>query len=67
METKTQNGILTVGQLRAILATIPDHEQITIATDSWWLNVESVDTPDEENGNASVILYTADTYDTRQH
>jgi hypothetical protein len=67
MENKTIGGILTVGQLRAILANMADHEQITIATDSWWLNVESVDTPDHENGNASVIFYTADTYDTRQH
>ena len=67
METKTIGGILTVGQLRAILANMADHEQITIATDHWWLNIESVDTPDDENGNSSVILYTADTYDTRQH
>jgi hypothetical protein len=67
METKTTDGILTVGQLRLILQRMPDYEQITIATDSWWLNVESVDTPDDGNGNASIIFYTADTYDTRQH
>jgi hypothetical protein len=67
MEKKTDDGILTVGQLRAMLEGMADHEQITVATDSWWLNIESVDTPDHENGNASIILYTADTYDTRQH
>jgi hypothetical protein len=66
METKSTDGILTVGKLREILANVADHEQVTIATDSWWLNVSSVDTPDDENGNASVVFYTADTFDNRQ-
>lgn len=65
METKTTDGILTVGELRRILSAVDDSTQVTIATDGWWLNVESVEIPTGDN-SPTVIFYTADTFDPRQ-
>lgn len=59
-------GILTVGQLRQTLAGLDDSTQVVVATNSWYLNVSSVELPDDETFVA-VTLFTANTYDPRQH
>lgn len=67
METNANGGILTVAQLKAILLTMPDDCQVLVASDSWYLNVSSVVTPEEGSGYLAVTLFTEDTYDPRQH
>lgn len=59
-------GILTVGELRGLIAGLDDATQVVVATDSWYLNVSSVELPDDERF-AAVTLFTADNYDPRQH
>lgn len=69
MQTKTSGGILTVGELKRILAAADDADQIVVATDDigmGYANVESIATPDGHTFCA-VTLFTANTYDPRQH
>lgn len=69
MTTNVSGGILTVAALRQILATVDDDAQIVIAGDDIGLayqNVRAVATPDGHTFCA-VTLFTADTYDPRQH
>lgn len=63
---KTNNGILTVGQLKAILANLDDETHIIIEVDTPYelANVISYELPNETN--LALSLVTADTFDARQ-
>lgn len=75
--TKVEGGILTVAALRQILAGARDDDQVVIASGVGcvgdYLNVGSVVVPNHEayntgeGGFCAVTLFTADTYDPRQH
>lgn len=68
--------VLTVGQLRRILADRPDHEHVIVgaplerfdATPSIadWYNVDAVGLPDVNEGRSAVTFYLANTFDPRQ-
>ena len=58
-------GILTVGELRAILAKHSEDTQIVVAKDEWFANICEVVEPDNESYFA-ITLYTEDTFDPRQ-
>lgn len=59
------NGILTVGELKAILAKHSDKTQIVVANDGWYSNIEEVIEPDNDSYFA-ITFYTKDTFDPRQ-
>ena len=59
-------GILTVGELRRLLVGLDDETQVLIAPLGYaeYLNINDAILPDEEN--TALILFGADTYDSRQ-
>lgn len=68
---RTYNGILTVGDLKKIiaLANISDDTQIVIRhdmkSDQEFFNIQEINLPDEDQYFA-LTLSTADTFDARQ-
>lgn len=63
--------VLTVGDLRKILAEIHPDTEVVIATEHWFDNVGAVEMPDGVN-TVCVTLHrsspdTVGDYDTRQH
>lgn len=58
---------INVGQMKKILDGLDDEEQIVIWDERklWWLNIESVEVPDQES-LFTLVLYPKDTFDTRQ-
>lgn len=63
--------VLTVGDLRKILAEIHPDTEVVIATGDWYDNVGAVEMPDGVN-TVCVTLHrsspdTVGDYDTRQH
>lgn len=58
---------ITVRQMKKVLDGLEDDEQIVIWDEQkmWWLNIGSVDVPDQEN-LFTLVLYPKDTFDTRQ-
>lgn len=62
--------ILTVGQLREILAHVDADTHVVLATADWpywYVNVESVIVPGEDgDGYLAVTLYPGFPYDSRQ-
>lgn len=69
----TEKGILTVGELKKILANLPDDVQILTSSipegaQDDWFNIDSIEIPDEDfaNGFSAVTLFLANTYDSRQ-
>jgi hypothetical protein len=66
MEYQPEDGILTVRELRSVLKAMPDDTQVVVATDSWYLNIRAIATPDDKCFCA-VTFFTADNYDPRQH
>lgn len=64
--------ILTVGQLRAMLAGLDDGDHVVLATDDWFVNVEHVGRPVRDAGGESVTgfecltLFPGSPFDTRQ-
>ena len=59
------NGVLTVGELKKILADYSDDTQIVVANEEWYLNISNVVLPDN-NGIYAITFETADTFDPRQ-
>lgn len=59
MEKK--NGILTVGELKEMLAKLSDDTEIVVAHDGWYRDIAEVILPDEEVYFA-VTLFTKDTF-----
>jgi uncharacterized protein with GYD domain len=61
------DSVLTVGQLRKLLASVPDEVHVVIATDGWYDNVSCVAIPDENGEHyVAVTLYHGETFDARQ-
>ena len=60
-----KNGILTVGELKALLAKYEDNTQIVVAKDDWYANISEVVEPDNDSYFA-ITLYTKDDFDARQ-
>ena len=63
--------VLTVGDLRKILADIHPDTEVVIATGDWYDNVGAVELPND-NGTVCVTLHrsspdTVGDYDCRQH
>lgn len=58
------NGILTVGELKALIANQSDDTQIVVASDTWFLNISSVRLPDETN--LAIELGTTDNFEATQ-
>jgi hypothetical protein len=67
-ETKEYKPTITVGELKAILENIEDSTQIVVSDEvnSWWLNIESLEIPDEEEQVFTVVFHTKDNFDNRQ-
>lgn len=60
-------NIMTVGQLRGILHGVDPDVHVVIATDDWYVNVESAVVPgDDGDGYLAVTLYPGFPYDSRQ-
>ena len=61
------HSVLTVGQLRQMLANVPDDVHVVIATDGWYDNVSCVAIPDEDGEHyVAVTLFHGETFDARQ-
>ena len=60
-----KNGILTVGELKALLAKYEDNTQIVVAKDDWYANIAEIVEPDNDSYFA-ITFYTKDDFDPRQ-
>jgi hypothetical protein len=58
--------VLTVGQLRDMLANVPDDVHVVIGSDDWYQNVNAVALPDGGVNFCCVTLFQGATYDARQ-
>jgi hypothetical protein len=67
-ESKTYSPTITVKDLKAILSGMDDDIQIVIRDEKadWWLNIESLELPDEDNGNLALTFNPKDNFDNRQ-
>ena len=68
LQTDEFNPTITVKQLKEILNAIDDDTQIVVKdkNNDWWLNIDEVQLPDEDDGNFTLTFYTKDNFDTRQ-
>jgi hypothetical protein len=59
---------IMVKDLKAILDKLDDDVQIVINDEknSWWLNIESLELPDEDNGSFTLTFNPKDNFDNRQ-
>lgn len=59
---------IMVKDLKAILDKLDDDIQIVIRDEKndWWLNIESLELPDEDNGNFTLTFNPKDNFDNRQ-
>ena len=59
---------IMVKDLKAILNKLDDDVQIVIRDEKsdWWLNIQSLDLPDEDNGNFTLTFNPTDNFDNRQ-
>jgi hypothetical protein len=59
---------LTVGELKKVLSTLSDDTQIVVDDEKndWWLNIGSLDLPDEDEGMFTLTIHTSDNFDPRQ-
>lgn len=66
LERLRDQGIMTVGELRRLLAGLDELTQVVIGSgDGDYLNIEGAILPDGEDWHA-VTLFSVDTYDPRQ-
>ena len=67
-ESKTYKPTIMVKDLKAILNEMDDDIQIVIRDEKsdWWLNIESLELPDEENGSFTLTFNPKDNFDNRQ-
>ena len=68
IQTEGFHPTITVKDLKAILDKLDNDIQIVINDEknSWWLNIESLDLPDEDNGSFTLTFNPKDNFDTRQ-
>lgn len=59
-------AILTVGQLKRILAHQPDHIQVVLEDDDWYVNVGRVMVPVEGSDYSCLTLEAGEAFDARQ-
>ena len=59
-------GILTVGELKEILAKHSEDTQIVVADSSWYLNINEVMEVNEDEGMFAITLFTNNDFDPRQ-
>jgi len=57
-----------VKDLKAILDKLDDDTHIVIRDEKsdWWLNIDSLDLPDEDNGNITLTFNPKNNFDNRQ-
>ena len=67
-ETKEYSPTIYVKDLKAILNGLDDDTHVVVKSekDDWWLNIVSLEVPDEDNGNIALTFYTKDNFDNRQ-
>ena len=67
-ESETYRPTIMVKDLKAILNELDDDIQIVVRDEKsdWWLNIESLQLPDEESGNFTLTFYPKDDFDNRQ-
>jgi hypothetical protein len=64
----TEKGILTVGQMKAILANFSDEIQICVANEDWYLNIAKIELPElEDTTRFAITFVTSDDFDPRQN
>jgi hypothetical protein len=67
-EMNTEKGILTVGQMKAILANFSDEIQICVANEDWYLNIAKIELPElEDTTRFAITFVTSDDFDPRQN
>ena len=68
LQTDEFHPTITVKQLKEILNVIDDDTQIVVSNKdrNWWLNIDEVQLPDEDDGNFTLTFHTKDDFDTRQ-
>jgi hypothetical protein len=67
-ESKQYKPTIMVKDLKAILNELDDDIQIVIRDEKadWWLNIDSLELPDEDNGNFTLTFNPKDNFDNRQ-
>lgn len=68
IQTEDFNPTITVKELKEILALVNDDIQIVVRDEAkdWWLNIDEVQLPDEDNGSFTLTFHTKNNFDTRQ-
>jgi len=68
LQTTNFQPTITVKQLKEILKNVDDDIQIVVSDKDkdWWLNIDEVQLPDEDNGCFTLTFHTKDNFDTRQ-
>ena len=68
LKTDEFKPTIMVKDLKAILNELDDDIQIVIRDEKsdWWLNIESLELPDEDNGSFTLTFYPKDNFDNRQ-
>jgi hypothetical protein len=68
LKTEDFEPTIMVKDLKAILDKLDDDTHIVIRDEKndWWLNIESVDLPDEDNGSITLTFNPKDNFDNRQ-
>jgi hypothetical protein len=67
-ESKTYKPTIMVKDLKAILNEMDDDIQIVIRDEKsdWWLNIESLELPNEDDGHFTLTFNPKDNFDNRQ-
>lgn len=68
IQTEDFSPTITVKQLKEILGLVDDDTQVVVSDKArdWWLNIDEVQLPDEDNGCFTLTFHTKDDFDTRQ-
>jgi hypothetical protein len=68
LKTEDFEPTIMVKDLKAILNKLDDDTHIVIRDEKndWWLNIESVDLPDEDDGSITLTFNPKDNFDNRQ-
>ena len=68
LQTDDFNPTITVKQLKEILDVLDEDIQIVVRDEKndWWLNIESVEMPNEDEGSFTLTFNTKNNFDTRQ-
>ena len=68
LKTTHFNPTLTVKELKNILDVLDEDIQIVVRDEKndWWLNIESVEMPNEDEGSFTLTFNTKNNFDNRQ-